>query len=292
MQPQQPQLFILGMPRSGTTLIYQAIVHRLKVAYFTNGVGDNPRAPCVTTWLQTRRHGDYQSDFRSQYGKVHGEVAPREAGSFWGRSFGLHDYVRFEDVPSARVRALRTTIAWIERIHGNAPFVNKNVKHMLRVDALARIFPESRFLVVERDPRDVALSVLRARRSQPHPEQWWSVRPRNYTQLLELPAAEQVAQQLASLHDRLCADVMLLPASRVTVVRYEQFCADPETLIRTLKPLLRNPVEKNPALQPFASSKNDAASDEELALYNHGLLKIMQRKLLSESEPTSHSCAR
>ncbi len=31
-----PRLFILGLPRSGTTLVSQYIVHRLKVAYLTN----------------------------------------------------------------------------------------------------------------------------------------------------------------------------------------------------------------------------------------------------------------
>jgi hypothetical protein len=33
-----PRLFILGLPRWGTTLVYQYIVHRLKVALLTNGV--------------------------------------------------------------------------------------------------------------------------------------------------------------------------------------------------------------------------------------------------------------
>ena len=64
-KPNAPIIFIVGLPRSGTTLVYQYLVHRLKVSYFTNGVGSYPRAACITTFIQHIRHGDYVSDFES-----------------------------------------------------------------------------------------------------------------------------------------------------------------------------------------------------------------------------------
>ena len=48
------QLFILGPPRTGTTLIYQYIAHRLNVAYFTNGVGRYPLAPGICRGTEIR----------------------------------------------------------------------------------------------------------------------------------------------------------------------------------------------------------------------------------------------
>lgn len=292
LTPRQPQLFIVGLPRSGTTLIYQYIVHRLQVAYFTNGVGDNPRAPSVVTWYQSRRYGPYRSDFRSQYGKVQGPVAPREAGSFWGRFLGLHDYVRFGDVPPEHMRALRRTIAWVERIFGGAPFVNKNVKHLLRIDALAQIFPDSRFLVVEREARDVALSVLRARRSQPDPDAWWSVRPRNCSELLHLPVHEQVAHQLAALQRQLRADVSALPSSRVLAVRYETFCARPEAFIESVRPLLGGPGDRSDPMPSFPCSTNRPYTGEEEALFGHPLLDDVQEQLLTASMPADPAFVR
>ncbi len=81
----QPQLFIIGLPRSGTTLVYQYIVHRLRVSYFSNAVGRYPRSPCVATLWERATKGDYRSDFASNYGATTGPAAPHEAGNVWGR---------------------------------------------------------------------------------------------------------------------------------------------------------------------------------------------------------------
>ena len=60
-----PQLFITGLPKSGTTLIYQYIAHRLNVSYFTHAVGNFPHAPCLCTLMQHKIHGQYQSNFKN-----------------------------------------------------------------------------------------------------------------------------------------------------------------------------------------------------------------------------------
>ena len=74
--PATDQLFILGLPRSGTTLLDQYIVHRKDVAYFTNGVGDNPSQPCLTSSRQRLENPPYISDFASRYGRSEGPMAP------------------------------------------------------------------------------------------------------------------------------------------------------------------------------------------------------------------------
>ena len=246
----QPQLFILGLPRSGTTLIYQYIVHRLNVAYFTNGVGRYPVAPCTITLFQKTFHGAYRSDFQSRYGKVSGAVAPREAGSFWASSFGFDDYVCFDQISEHDTQLLQRSVYCVQRIFGNVPFVNKNVKHLLRLGALSKIFPHAVFLIAERDLQDVAISVLRARHKNLHdPTQWWSVKPPNFTELKDLPVEEQVAGQIIALKQKMTDDLALLDPERVLYVRYEEFCRNPESLIKTLETVLgihkfRNPPEK------------------------------------------------
>jgi len=263
----KPQLFILGLPRTGTTLVYQYIVHRLHVAYFTNGVGRYFQSPCLTTFFQHRLHGDYRSDFKSSYGKVIGPVAPREAGSFWGRFFGIEDYIRYEDVMTKDVKTLRNTIACVQKIFGDAPFVNKNVKHMLRIDAISKIFPNSYFLVVERDLKDVALSVLRGRyKNLPDPKEWWSVKPPNYQGLKDLPLAEQAAQQLSALREKMESDFSHIPSSKVARVGYKQFCQEPETLIRTLQAVFGDIPYRNDPVSSFDIVTNEPETAEEKQL--------------------------
>src|SRR5262245_45670092 len=49
--PQRPILFVTGAPRSGTTLVSQALVHHLPVTYFNNLSALFPRAPIVANRL-------------------------------------------------------------------------------------------------------------------------------------------------------------------------------------------------------------------------------------------------
>ena len=229
-----PVLFVLGLPRSGTTLVSQYLVHRAHVAYFTQGVGERPGAPALTSAAQRFLAGPYVSDFRSEHGKVRGAAAPREAGAVWMRFFPRDDYVSAGDVSPARAEVLRRTVAATQRLFGGLPFVNKNVKHLLRIPALASILPHAHFLVVRRDERDVALSILRARRKQADPGAWWSVRPPDYARLAKRPLVEQVAGQVVGLRARLARDLAALDPARVTWLDYEAFCARPESLLERL----------------------------------------------------------
>lgn len=265
--PSKPPLFILGLPRSGTTLIYQYIVHRLRVSYFTNGVGRCPKAPCLTTLMQRKIYGDYSSDFTSHYGKVKGPVAPREAGGVWARYFGLEDYVDRGTVSEDKIRRLRRTIACVERIFGGAPFVNKNVKHLLRIGALRDVFPNCHFLIVERDRTEVALSLLRGRRQlSPDATEWLSARPPDYDALKRLPLVEQVTGQLASLHAKMEADIAKLGAGNVTRMHYDTFCDEPEHVIELLSPPFSELQRRNPARDRFERSRSLPHGQQEEAL--------------------------
>ncbi len=264
---QHPQVFIFGLPRSGTTLVYQYIVHRLNVAYFTNGVGKFPMAPCVITFLQSRFHGRYRSDFKSKFGKVSGPMAPREAGGFWLRYFSLDAYERFEDMAARDVKQIRRTIGCVQKVFDDAPFVNKNVKHLLRLHALNRLFPESLFIIVERQLKDVALSLLRARHEiLDDPERWWSVKPPNFPELSDCPIVEQILGQCLGLKEKMEADLLTVPDQRIIRISFKDFCENPEILIAQLKNYFGEIPQKNPAIDSFEFSSNTPESPLEYEL--------------------------
>jgi len=271
-EPEFPCLFVLGLPRSGTTLVYQYLVDRLPVAYFTQGVGRFPEQAAAITWLEYRVHGRYRSDFHSRYGKIEGAAAPREAGAFFARFFGYDDRKRLEDLGPGEQDALRRTVAAVQRAFGGAPFVNKNVKHLLRIDALAGLFPSAHFLVVERERRDVALSLLRARQALlADPRDWWSVRPCDHERLAALPPAERVVAQLESLATGLETDLAELAPGRVTHIEYERFCAQPGALLEVLAPRLEvtsqvQCTDASPGKVRFTPSHPEPSTAEEAEL--------------------------
>lgn len=246
------QLFILGLPRSGTTLLYQYVVHRKKVAYFTNGVGEKPFEPCRTTWREITSQPPYRSDFASSFGSSTGTVAPSEAGSFWLRFFDIDAYETLRSVNMRDMRALARTIHCIEGLFGGAPFVNKNVKHMLRLEVLGKIFPKAHFLVIERQRQDVALSLLRARlKVQGDYAAWYSVRPDSYERLLDLPPEAQVCEQLARLEERMNQDFSRMDSGRVHRIIYDDFCSNPDSVFRLVPDILAGLDDVNPAIDRF-----------------------------------------
>lgn len=264
-----PQLFILGLPRSGTTLIYQYIVHRLNVAYFTHGVGKYPCAPCVVTFVQNKLFGRYQSDFKSSYGKMSGPVSPREAGGFWIRFFAINNYVTFDDQSEKDIDLLRNTIACIQKIFGEAPFVNKNVKHLLRIEALGEIFPNSKFLIVERNISDGAISLLRGRYDNlSDPKEWFSVRPPNYETLKNLSIVNQIANQSIYLKQKIEKDLANIQSKRVIRIHYEDFCTNPEELIHNVKFAINATETRNHIQRRFKISHNYPQNQEESDLIN------------------------
>lgn len=229
-EPRWPMLFIVGPPRSGTTLIYQAICHGLQVAYPTNlmvegGLTAAPRLyRGVAALLGSRMAAP--SDFASDHGRTHGPGSPHEAGALWSPWFTEAHTLR----PGAD-GALRTAIAGIQAAFG-APFVNKNVMHVPRLAALAEALPTALFLEVRRDVLATARSIFRARSRPGVPGGWWSVRPSNIADLLDLSLPAQAVGQVLGVQADLAAARDRLGPARWLTLTYEAFCADPTAALR------------------------------------------------------------
>lgn len=262
-----PQLFIIGLPRCGATLIYQYIIHRLHVAYFTNGAGNKAYMPCLTLFLQKNFRKPYVSDFKSNYGRVAGPMAPREAGRIWSMFFEPDKFQNFDDINEEKRKNLYKIITCIQSIFGDVVFVNKNVRNSLHIDALAKIFPNSYFLVVERNIEDMALSILRARKlTHGDYNLWFSVKPRNYEQIKNLSIPEQIYHQIKDITACIKESIEKLPSERVKKIKYEDFCNEPELVINLYSNIFKNVKEKNPPVSHFLSKKQHPNTELEKEL--------------------------
>ncbi len=108
------------------------------------------------------------------------------------------------------------------------PFVNKNLRHNQRIRLLAELFPNAMFLVVIRDPFQVAVSLLRGRLEQRgDSESWFSIKPRSFVQHEGESPGTSVVLQVKGLLDDIANDIAVLDAARVRVIEYERFCDRP-----------------------------------------------------------------
>jgi hypothetical protein len=234
---QGPPLFIVGAPRSGTSLTYQVVTQQLQVGYFTSAMNYLFGAPNLLMRAMKPFLGRPRPVFESAYGKISGRLAPAENGNFWFRWFprdgAQGHYVEPGGLNPGDYADMRLTVDSMARILGR-PMVFKSVYLSLAVAALARIFPDGRFLFVHRDAFFTCQSLLLARLERPHPEEWWSVKIPEYQALLSTPVWRQVTDQVFHTNLILERDLAHYAAGRYLDLRYEDLCRDPRASVERL----------------------------------------------------------
>ncbi|OQX52274.1 MAG: hypothetical protein B5M53_09055 [Candidatus Cloacimonas sp. 4484_209] len=237
-KPKYPVIFIIGPPRSGTTLLYQLMTHYFHMAYFFSMSDLFFTAPVLMSKIFKPLLRPYQSDFQSNYGKVRGFNSPQE-GRIWRRWFptdwnASYHYVGPSYLSTQEKMEIRATIANIEKIY-NAPFINKNVYNSVRIRALVDIFPSSLFLQLKRDPIQIALSILEGRKKSKDINQWWSVMPREINQLRYKSHIEQIAGQVYYIEKNIEEDMEIVGVDRFYIVSYKRLCKAPQAELQSIK---------------------------------------------------------
>jgi hypothetical protein len=239
-----PTVLVFGLPRSGTTAVYQLLCYCLDVGYPDNVVARFWEAPRFGVALsRALLRGARDGSFRSEYGQSAALAGPHEFRYFWQRWLGLttmEDHLDFDahrhaDWPGLR-HALREMTSAFER-----PVVFKSLYFGQFLPDLATELPMPLFVHVERDPREVALSLLVARqRYYGSTDIWWSSFPPEFRALEHLPVPDQIAGQVVGLRrlhrDRLAA----LSPELVLEVPYGELCAHPDRLVHRIRQQLRS----------------------------------------------------
>jgi hypothetical protein len=235
---QHPPIFVVGAPRSGSTLLYQLLTDRFDVGYLANGHARQPGAPSLVERMRglVRGRRAELGDYRSSFGGTAGELGPSECGPFWYRFFPRRPhYVAADAFPTASRRELRAAVGAFVEACGR-PVVYKNLYCTARMDALASALPEALFIAIHRDLAANARSLLAGRKRVAGAyDTWWSVEPPGIERLLQLPAHEQVVEQVRAL-DALVARVEAsIGPERVLHLAYEDLCADPPAQLERIR---------------------------------------------------------
>lgn len=219
-----PPLFIVGAPRSGTTVVARYLESRYRFAYLPNISKRHPRA-CVTLAAYARFFLSYEVGYGSEYGQAPGPGAPSDGWDVFHRWFPRYDHSR--PVAEGRLYELRNIVRMLEIIYG-APFLNKNNNNSTRIAQLARVFPDAFFLFVRRDVRDTVKSLLAAReRHHVGLNEWWSAAPPQYWNRRFSSEVEQAVYGTRGVEDCVARSLAQIPAERWRAVHYEEFCEQP-----------------------------------------------------------------
>ncbi len=235
-------LFIIGAPRTGSTILYQVLTNIYDVQYVDNLACALHRSLPFGLWLSRLLFGERPHDnFRAVRGNTmdYGLHAPSECGQIWYHWLPRdHHYIDEDEITDEMVTEIRDLFTAIIN-ENDRPLIINNNNAALRLKLLTRVFPEARWIVCRRDPLYVSQSLLNAREGAYGDRAvWWSMLPKNYKTIQQEEPVIQVVQQTFYVNKHIHEDVpALISADRYLWFDYEktnsEFYREVEHIART-----------------------------------------------------------
>lgn len=230
-------IFIVGPPRTGSTLLYQLLVRRYRCCYFSNLLNAFPHTPLAIAKLCKPFGGfDPAADFSSEYGNTRGWRAPSQGRELWAAFLPESpNAVEPETVASEVKRRINDSVRGLQRVCGR-PFVNKWPPNSVRVRLLAEIFPDALFVRISRAVEPTVTSILRGRQELcQHGSGWFSVKPQGYQEIMqERGPEEQAAWQVGAIERAIDAASDAVGAQRFFGAHYEELTSRPREVLNAI----------------------------------------------------------
>jgi hypothetical protein len=238
-----PVLFILGLPRSGTTLLSQLLASSTSLGYVSNFGAKFWDVPLVGARLAKGLAVDaeWASSFHSTFGRTHGPREPHEFGYFWSRHLGYRELAEPDERQRRSVDWPRLrSILWHLCATQHAPFFFKNVLLNWHARELHEHVTKSCFVRIKRNRIEVARSLLRMREQfMGSRERWVSAKPRRFAELRDKPYWEQIAGQVLHLEASLSAEWTNLSPERKLEFDLHDVRLRPAAVVAAILDLLR-----------------------------------------------------
>ncbi len=228
-------IFIIGAPRSGTTLIYQSLISHYDIGYPSNLIAKFWSNPLIGLSLQSSliSSWNYTSKFKSNHGySKNSFLEPHEFGYFWQRWFD-NTSSHYTPQNTAVSTKLKSTIYQLLTI-SNKPWVFKNLTLGLKIKVLKKVFPDSKFIIVVRNPEIIANSLLNGRICRYNTKkQWWSLVPKEIDIIKRMPPHEQVVAQVYYSYKQIFDDSKIIGRNNIKHIVFEDFCKNPENYLES-----------------------------------------------------------
>lgn len=239
-------VFIIGAPRTGSTVLYQAITNQLDTLYFDNLVCKLYRNIFFGIWLSNKL---FKNKAHNCSHAIHGNTsscglrAPSECGQFWYRWLPTNKhFIDNTDISKEAIKEIRNEIS-APLSYFNKPMIFKNLNNGQRLRFLSKCFPEAKFIFIKRDPLYTAQSIIRAKRElNIDDNEFWSVMPRNVESLREIDGFSQVIQQIFFIEKQIEKDRHLFPKESFLDINYSEM-ADINEVMEKLKKFI-TPLER------------------------------------------------
>ncbi len=143
-------VFIIGCPRSGTTMLASLLKH--------SSFGEPVETHFVTKFY--RKLDDYgQLDNKENFSRLIKDILNERAIMQWKLQMDLDKF--YNELTEINYRNIVNKICMLRaETKGNKSWGDKTPHYLRNIDILYKLFPDSKYIYIVRDGRDVALSLL------------------------------------------------------------------------------------------------------------------------------------
>lgn len=165
-------VFIVGLPRSGTSMLYNLLCAHERAAYVTNSINACPEAICTIEWLRKKFNFNASGE-RFLADSVHTDFgSPSEPVLFWGKWIGrdvdslFWEEKRINSLSKEKVDEIHQDIRRILYTFGGLKnnerrFICKYPVMQTELRMVQDLFPDAHFIHIVRDSRPAANSLLK-----------------------------------------------------------------------------------------------------------------------------------
>ena len=284
-------IFILGSPRTGSTLLYQLLIKTYNLSYFNNMTNAYfYHTPYIGFYIS--RFFSPKISFQSDHGKTKGLLGPSEASKFFSYWFGgqneiIKPYRHFDITEQDRISNNKNplkannvnsrfktsnkihtpyrgfdivnTFNSINR-HIRSDLITKNAWNCFRIKLLTQLFPDIKFIWIRRDIIQSAASDLNARYLRGGPYIWNSAYTHDFKDIIRRPYWEQVVEQQYSYNKTIEDDlIQYCPNDNYIEIWYEDMCSHPNECLESISQFLNLKIYK--PLYNLSSKKREESND-------------------------------
>jgi LPS sulfotransferase NodH len=261
-----PPLFILGIWRSGTTLLHNLLAQDDRFAYPNTYQTSFPQTFLTTEKLNAKLLGFFFPKKRPMDNVAFGFAEPQEdefalcplIGGFtmgWAfprRARFYNRYLTLREAPANEAAEWKAALTWFLQklaFKYGKPLVLKSPGHTCRIRVLLELFPEARFVHIRRNPFDVFRSTQHLIRNGITPV--WTLQRPDYRDL-----DDRIIREYKEVYGAFFEERGLIPRGRIHEVSFEGLEADPIGQVRKTYEALALPDFKaiEPTLQRYVES--------------------------------------
>jgi hypothetical protein len=217
-----PAVFVVGAPRSGSTLAYQALHTGLKSFYLSNLWNMLYATPALGGMISSSLCRNHSSHFRSARGLTGGLCGEAEGMRFWEHWTGQGLKEEPQALDTRNTRKIARIITSLGK--RTMPFISGYLGHAFSMQHLRNFFPGALFVHVTRALTPNACSVFTI-----SPHEWFSLLPKALKDTNTLDRKQMICRQLLNIHRTILENSN---AEDTFIMPYEGLCKNPAGMIQ------------------------------------------------------------